>query len=285
MSVKKFAKTYKSEAKAESNVPCGTGLAGKICRKNTSKTNKFHAMKSKQEEFIHKMKKSIDWKDTNTQVDIKDQDNAETTTSPELIQYLKTSVDSDMSKIPFAKGMLTVAKVSDGLYSGFFSDEAGQVIDKFPPTTLDIIAKNLEVKGYYSKAVPVSTTPYHDEHQEDEIEDRAIAREEAIKVFQELSPTSPEKSIKIKYGSFELEIKKSINDFVKSYRNDVLEKSQIKDDIRKAINSWKRNSAPNLRGELDAARELLTNWDFHKESFHQTLFAIEQLKKKHGKTN
>lgn len=272
---KEQEKELKEQTKkaASDNVSCGTGLSGKICRHNRAKLNK-----SKQE-FIKDFKKSIDWKDVHVTVDSTDQKLAETTTSPELLQYLKTSVNSELNKIPFAKGALTVSKTAEGLYSGFFSDINGQIVDKYEPTTLDIIAKNLMVKGYYSAAVAVNPiAPHHDVVEE--AEDRAIAREEATKVFQELMVPASEKSIRIKYGSFELEIKKSLNAFVKSFRDQTRDAIDQKDQIRKAINSWRRNCAPAHRNDVDAARELLNNWESHKDSFDQILFALEQLKKR-----
>lgn len=239
-------------------------------------TKKFIIKKAKKSEFVKNFKKSYDWSDVKVTVDANDHQAAEASVSPELMNYLNSSLNNDLTKIPFAKGTLTIAKTAEGLYSGFFQDSEGQVVDKYEPTTLPIIAKNMMVKNLYSAPVAVDVAPTHSE--QEEAEDRAIARQEAIRVVNEMVPANPEKSIRIKYGNFELEIKKSINEFLKSFKTE----NEMKGDLRKAINSWRRNAAPNLRNDADAARELLDNWEDHKESFHQITFALEQMKKKHG---
>lgn len=283
---------------------CGTGLSGKICTHNKKKLNK-----TSKEEFIQKFKKSYDWKDVQVTVDANDHKVAEQTTPQELIQYLKSqAAQSDISKINFAKGTLTLSKTAAGLYSGFFQGQDGQIIDKYEPTTLEIVAKNLMVKNLYDglpQTVDVSTpvatiapasepavavdAPKEMEKHDDVKEDEALIAErvsQALAMHNEVyhrgqepfEPISNGKgSLKMRYGNFELEIKKSVQEFVKSVKS---QKTEQKDEMKKAISSWRRNSAKQFGSDLEAAQALAKNWDTHCESFNQTLFAIQQLKKK-----
>jgi len=51
-----------------------------------------------------------------------------------------------------------------------------------------------------------------------------------------------------------------------------------KDNIKKSISAWRRNSEPKLKfdNDMQAAEELIKNWEQHKESFNQIIFAITQ---------
>lgn len=278
---KKELKEYTKKSgypKSSKDNKCGPGLSGKICRKNTSKLNKS--------EFIQNFKKSYDFKDTQVVLDAKDHQAAENA-DPRLIQYIRASLDESITKIPFAKGTLTLNQKDKGLYNGFFSDQDGQVVERFDNSTVEMVAKNMMVKDLYA----VDVAPAHDPV--DEAEDRAIAHDEAAAVMdaalnhhnrvyhQGQEPGEPinggKGHIKLKYGNFELEIKKSLNEFVKSFRD---QKSSNKHNIKKAISSWRRNYAPHLRNDYDAAKELMSNWEANSEGFNQILFAIKQLKRK-----
>ena len=222
------------------------------------------------------MAKSHDWNDTYVSVDEKTQDAVEKTASPELIQYITASLESDISKIPMAKGTLTLSKKDKGLYQGFFADQDGQVVEKFSDVTIPILAKTLELKELY--AAPVA----HEDAAEDaQMIADAMAHHNAVyhKGQEPGEPVSSGKGhIKLKYGNLELEIKKSINQFVKSYKTQKNDKSSI----RKAIKSWRRNYGTQYNSDYVAAQELSRNWEQHQESFNQILFAIKQLKNRNG---
>ena len=102
-----------------------------------------------------------------------------------LLGYLEESVkDNETVKIPLTKGMLTLTNKEPGLYSGFFQNSDGQVVEEFNNMTLAILAKNIQIKGFYEKAEaePVVAEP--------EVEERP-------------------RFIKIKVGDVEIEIMKS----------------------------------------------------------------------------
>ncbi len=277
----KSKKTYKDYPKTGQSLGCdGGGLTAKICRHNVSRTNpqrKPYAAKSKKE-FVKDFKKSYDWRDVKVSIDSKDQQAAEETASKELINYLTASIDSDLSKIPFAKGTLSLYTKDRGLYGGHFQDNDGQIIEKFDDMTVALLAKNLEMKQLYT--APDSTVDFQ-EVQED-INEALNRHNDTYHKGQE--PGEPINSgkghIKFKYGDFELEIKKSIHSFVTDFRKAAVNKGSSKDRIRKAIKSWNRNFNLNFKNDHEAAKELMENWDTHQEGFKQILFAINQLNKK-----
>ena len=215
-------------------------------KKNLKDNTREYAKKACKKKF----KKSLDWRNTGTMVDSNDQKLAEETASKELISYLKALLRNDINKIPLAKGTLTVHKRGENLFSGFYQDEYGQVAEKFDDVTVQLLAKNLEIKDLY----------------------------EAPKV--EPAPKATGGAMRLKYGDLEIEIKKSINFFINDFK---ATKKYKKTDIKKAISSWRRNSANHIKNDFEAAKELSSNWNEHKESFHQVLFAIEQMKKRNGK--
>lgn len=259
------------------SVTCGTGLSGKICRHNRKK---LHG-------FVKNFKKSIDFKETMSAVDTMDQHNAEKTVSPELINYIKSAVSSDISKIPFSKGVLTLSEKEKGLFNGFFQDNNGQIIEKFDNQTIEIVAKNMEIKQLYDRpaALPIhATTPG------DEVEDRQIAREEVSEALdthnklyhQGQQPGEPINvgkkgmSLKLKFGDFEIELRKSVKDFVNDFRKS---KTLVDPNIvQKAIASWRKKNqgVMNLQNNHIAAKELLANWDYYREEFNQLVDALQR---------
>lgn len=244
-------------------------------------------------DFAKNFKKSYDWKDVQVTVPASDHSAAEQTIPPELIGRLRNEAVGDMSKISFAKGTLTLSKTAEGLFSGFFQDSQGQVVDRYEPTTLEIIAKNLIVKNLFNPELLTSSAeekaPSPEVAHSDAQQDLRLIADVVSSVMtdhnnvyhQGQAPFEPiaggKGSLKIKYGGFELELKKSVQDFVTSFKSD---KISSKNEIRKALGMWRRNSAKQFGTDIEAAKALIQHWDTHSESFNQILFAIEQLKKK-----
>lgn len=250
--------------------------------------------------FIKQFKKSYDWKDQGVTVDAQDHKAAEQTVPHDLMNHIRNMVPGDMGTVKFMKGTLSLSKTANGLYSGFFSDNDGQVVDKYDSTTLEIIAKNLIVKNFYDLMVPATinaaqttspveaSVPQPVEKHADAVEDAALIRDMVSSALREHNDvyhqgqapfepiTSGKGSLRVRYGNFELEMKKSVQDFVKSFRDN---KATYKEDIRKAISAWRRNYAPQHKSDLEAAKALSQGWDKNRESFGQALFAVEQLRK------
>lgn len=256
-------------------------LASKIEQHNRKK---LHAFAKKQ-----KLKKSIDFQQTKTAVDSADQLLAEQTTSPELISYLKTSVDNDITKIPFSKGMLTVSQKEPGLYNAFFQDNQGQIVEKFDSQTLEIIAKNMMLKQLWSGvAAAPSIAPNHDAVEE--LEDRVIAAHEAQLALerhnavyhQGQQPGEPigskAKTLKVRFGDFEIELRKSIKDFISDFKKSQSVNSSL---VQKAIKTWRKRmeGCMSTSSDQDAAKILFNNWDEYHEDFCQIVYALQQMNK------
>lgn len=167
-----------------------------------------------------------------------------------------------------------------GLYKATFESKVGDTIENFNPQTLEMLAKNIMVKELYS-------TPGHDP--QEEMEDRQISREEIEEALerhnavyhQGQAPGEPingnKGQVRIKYGNFELEIKKSVHDFVRNFKKS----GRIeKDTILKSLKTWRRNHNQKANSDIAAASDLLENWDQHKESFFQTIHAVQYIKGK-----
>lgn len=257
---------------ATADIGCGAGLAGKICRHNKKKLNHFVAVKAK-------MKKSIDFKETLVSVDSKDQLLAETTTSKELLDYIqKNAVDG--AKIPFPTGTLTLSQREAGLFHGHFADRDGQIVEKFDSQTVAIIAKNLQLKSLvptpaksmeadYAAATPASVPASEQTVQMiSAAHDRVDIVQSRIDDLQrQIIEQQRGKSIRIKYGDFELEIKKSVQSFINDFK--VGRAAPEKDVVRKAISSWRKHMSMPLTSDQAAAKELMENWDTHQDSFCQ----------------
>lgn len=276
--------TSKSEDSA-SQIGCGTGLAGKICRHNNKKLNHFV-------EAHKKMKKSVDFKDTLVSVDAKDQLLAEQTTNPILIKYIQNNIDAQAinkttssARIPFPTGVLTLTAREAGIYNGFFQDMDGQVVEKFDAQTAAIIAKTLQLKSLVPdpvepQGVPVaapSESPSTSEIVASQAHDRIDMVHDRIDSLQrQLIEQQRGKSIRIKYGDFELEIKKSLQGFISDFKAG--RALPDKDVVRKAITSWRKKNADYmpLSNDQQAARELMENWEQHQDGFCQFVDAISR---------
>lgn len=259
--LKKGEKEY---PKSSQGVGCGTGTSGKICRRNVSKLNKS--------EFIKEFKKSYDYRDMKVSVDAKDQQAAEETASKDLVHYIKASLEGDLNKIPFEKGMLTLSRKDAGLYSGFFQDSDGQVIEKFDDQTVEMVAKTMELKELYIiPGAPV--TPPSPPATMEVADQIAEAHMDHHNATMHRGPESG--SVRIKYGDFELEIKKSIHGFVNDFKKTHFSQFE-KQEVKKAVKAWKRNSRIKFQNETEAARVLLENWNTHSEDFYQILHAMRQ---------
>jgi hypothetical protein len=225
-----------------------------------------------------KVKKSYDYQDQFVSIDAKDQQAAEEGTPSSLLDYMrncmykgpdsKENIDAErhqgIYKIPFLKGTLTLAQKADNLYNCDFSDIQGQVVEKLSDVTLEIAAKTLMVKGFIQKAdyepilastpAPVAPAPVIIE-----------------------APSDGPKSVRIKMGDFEFEMRKSIKDFVSDFRN---ARQHPQDLMKKAIKSWRRNNQfQQFTNDTEAAKFILSNWEQEKERFNQILFAVQQNQK------
>lgn len=276
MDRKKFIKKYrKSKDYPKSGKQLGCkgpdALTSKICRRNVSRTN------PKREPF----KKSVegdtyDFKGTTVAVSARNHDDAVKTAPGELVDYLNNSIDSELEKIPFEKGLLTVSKKERALYSAFFQDRDGQVIETFENVTIPMLAKALVVRDLYT-----------------------AAKSEAP------AKASSGETISIKYGDLEIDIRKSVQDFVKAHKaskGDVypdymyspgipnvpnrLERGKYskskmskkkKEMIKKAVKAWMRNSREDFKSIVQAAEELSSNWEYHREEFQQIIHAMKQM--------
>jgi len=259
-------------SEVETQDPQSKQIAGMIMTHNRKKLHAFVRNKKKE-----KVNKSIDFQDTKSSIDSKDQLLAEQTASPQLIKYLQDMASQDISKIPFAKGILTLSKKEPGLYNGFFQDRDGQIIEKFDTQTLAIIAKTMELRELYSPSTPVpvslNTSPTVEQ-----VIDAAHQRIDMVhnRIDQlEKQPVKDMKSLKVKFGDFELELRKSVKAFVDNYRGAPKVDPNL---VKKALSSWKRRNEErvDISNLEQAAREILRNWDQYKEEFNQIVYALEQ---------
>jgi hypothetical protein len=241
--------------------------------------------KSKAKAFVKKkMKKSIDFKETTVSVDSTDQMVAEKTTNPKLIEYIKLhsgllKADGSVAKIPFPTGILTLSQREAGLYHGHFQDRDGQIVEKFDSQTVEIISKMLELKSLVpsiaqAEVAEASPSPPTDKDLAMAAHDRIDMVHNRIDALERQSLNV--KGIKIKYGEFELEIRKSVRDFVNDFK---LGKAAQKDTLRKAITSWRKKHAEYipLQSDQAAAKELLANWEQHEDSFCQFVDALTRM--------
>lgn len=283
MSKTNFVKSYKLKKNSEKEIEMKRKDFIKehknlinVLESPSHKDDKKEAKKQKKElkEYTKKSETATyDFKDSQSTVNAQLHVSSEQSASPELIQYLTASINAEVSKIRLAKGTLTLSKKEDGLYCGFFQDMQGQVTHQFENMTIPILAKNLQVKELYD-APP---QPSHADAEEDEemIENAMEMHEALYHRGQEAGQPigNSEGYVRIKYGDFELEIKKSMSDFVRSFKNSTASKNEV----QKALTAWRRNSnlAKNFRTDLEAAQALLADWATHGEDFNQILFAIK----------
>lgn len=234
---KKFVKKFKK--KVNDNLPCGEGLSGKICRVNNKKLNKSE---SGYYQFDN-AKVRID----STQADL-----AQQTANPELVDYIKSAAEADLPKIKLQKGTLTLYKKDEGLFSGFFSDTSGQVVEKFDDMTIPMLVKAMEVKSLVAQNAPVRSQPQTSEN----------------------APSH----VKIKYGDFELEIKKSLSGFIDNFKK---HRNGNRVRVMKAIQAWRRNTVAGQShsSNLSAAQEILDKWEKYNEEFYQVLEALSRNEK------
>ncbi len=272
----KELKEYTSKADVSTRSTADKKLADKVISHNRRKLHSFARSR---------MKKSIDFKNTLVAVDSKDQQMAEQLASKTLIDYIQNNLGvlksgpGASAKIPFPTGMLTMSEREAGLYHGHFQDRDGQIIEKFDSQTVAIIAKNLQLKSLVPEPQEVAPPSAPAAPQADEI---AMAAHNRIDELQrQVLDQVRGKSIRIKYGDFELEIKKSVQAFVQGFRTGAL---PDKESVRKALTSWRKKQAEymHLPNDQAAARELSENWEQHQDSFCQFVDALSRGEDEQG---
>lgn len=199
---------------------------------------------------------NIDFQSTKVAISAELQAIAEETANPEILDTILRALSSDSKVAEFEEGTLTISEREPGLYSAFFSDKDGQIIDEFFDATPEILAKLLELK----KLVGVLKPEIQEDTTEEEPQEVPVV---------ENSPSY----LRIKMGDFELELKKSINDFIKGYR------SNKEKDIRKALEILKKNARINSSSEAETAKILRDNWEEYLEDFIQTV-SVMRMKNK-----
>jgi len=240
--------------------------------KKQKKELKEYTKKSK-EDFVNQFKKSYDYRDLKVTVDSKDQQAAEETANISLVSYIKAGLENELNKIPLQDGELTLFKKGPGLYSGFYSDQYGQVVEKFDDQTVEMVAKNLELKELYLVQEPQpaqASSPVATLDQADSIAEAHVDHHNATMHHND---DAKKTHIKVRFGNFEMEIKKSIHGFINDFKKN---NTTSNNDLKKAVKAWRRNSYTKTTSDLDAARMLLQEWDSHKEEFHQILYALKQ---------
>lgn len=211
-------------------------------------------------QFAKDLRKSIDFRDVTVAIDDAKQHFAEENASPGNVAFFKIMTDDmevgDVTRFIFQDPKtVTLSKKAEGLFNAFTSDDLGQIEERYADTTIEILVKDLEVKGLMLPSFPEEP-------------------EAAPGIALELSPSpSAPISIRISLGDLQIEITKSLQD--------VVENQIASSDIRKALKSFAKstNAYMNLSNDTQTAKEILTNWDLHGERFNQILFAIDQVKK------
>lgn len=232
----------------------------------------YKSKRSKDEES-KEIEKSYDYRDQYVIVDALDQQAAELSVPAMLNDYMQrcmqNAADDEMTdrhqgvyKIPFSKGTLTLSQKADNLYNGHFEDAQGQVVEKLSDVTMEIAAKTLMVKGFITK---------------DDYEPAVAQTPQPVNPAPVIieAPSDGPKSVRIKYGDFEFEMRKSVKDFVSNFKKS---KQEIPSDVlQKAVRSWRRNfQFQKFSNDIEAARFILDNWEQEKEGFNQILFAAQQ---------
>jgi len=191
------------------------------------------------------IKKAIDFPNSNVRVDDLEQAAAMKVAPKQLVSMLKSSTKNlgqfEVCTCEIETGTVFLTKKEEGLYQGVFKSQDGVVKALFDNATMEMVARDLLVKGFYNEE--------EKESEEEESEGKT--------------------HIKIKFGEFEFELKKSLLNIQEAVNGE---------DLRKALSSWKTSirSTKLLKSDKAALEELLTNWDLHKESFNQILFGLQQ---------
>lgn len=216
---------------------------------------------SEKKQFIDKFKKSLDFRNTTISIDSADQKLAEDTANPVVIDHIKFHDQNGVADVPFSKGILKLFKKEEGLFSAAFQDEHGQIIEKFDDMTAEMLAKNLMIRDL--DTLPVygelpQMYEYEDSEEEMEKED-----EEEVQV----KPTS----IRIKYGDFELEIKKSIYSFLNDFKKSNINKDKL---LNKALVILSKRHGK--KNKTDMAKAISQDWEIYKEDLMQIIDALNR---------
>jgi len=214
--------------------------------------------------FAKNFKKSYDYPDSLVIIDAKDQQAAEEGTPTAFLEKITSQMrkGDTIHKIQMQKGILTLANKDSALYSGFFTDGEGQIVEKFEAHTLAMIAKTLIVKG--------RATDYDLYGEAEDYEPEAP--------IAPVAPTSAgQPQVTIKFGDVEIQLRKSVRQFIDDFKQ-----KNVEDELmKKALKSWRRSQTFNrYESDREAAQAIISNWEANGESFSQTLFAIRQMSRK-----
>jgi hypothetical protein len=214
--------------------------------------------------FVKTFKKSYDYPDSLTIIDAKDQQAAEEGTPSTFLEKITSQMKKgdNVHKIQMQKGVLTLALKDSNLYSGFFTDADGQVVEKFDGHTVEMVAKTLIVKGR------VTDYDLYGEAEDYEPQAPAIAP---------VLSSSAQPQVTIKFGDVEIQLRKSVRQFVDDFKKGRTDEDEI---IRKSIRSWRRSQINRYESDREAAQAIIANWEANRESFNQTVFAIRQMSRK-----
>lgn len=213
--------------------------------------------------FAKNFKKSYEFVDALTIIDAKDQQAAEEGTPPAFLAKLTSQMKKGDSvhKIQLQKGVLTLANKDAGLYSGFFTDADGQIVEKFDAHTIAMVAKTLMVKG--------RTTDFDMTGEGEDYEPQAP-------IAPVIASSGAQPQVTIKFGDVEIQLRKSVRQFVEDFKS----KSEDDEIIKKAIKSWRRQTGNRYESDREAAQSIIADWEKNRESFNQTVFAIRQMSRK-----
>jgi hypothetical protein len=209
-------------------------------------------------EFVEKfkkskeLKKSYEYPETTVLVETMDQAASENVDPKFLKSLQEVFLKSErfaVESMALGEGLLVLSQTDKNLFNGFYKDIHGQITEKFSGKTIEMVAKALLVKSLV--ILP-------------EIEEVPVEP-----VIEE--PQSG--YVRLKFGDFEFEMKKSITkDFPQTNRR----------DLKKAVQIWKKSS-DKYTGAVstrDSLKELTENWEIHQEKFNQILFGVQKQKKK-----
>ena len=218
-----------------------------------SKRDDKKEAKKQKKELDEYVKKSYDFRNIRVSIDAKDQQAAEETSNRSLAAYIKQGCHGDMNKIPFPTGVLTLNRKTAGVYSGFFQDKYGQLVENFDDQTIDMVAKMLEIRELVPMPYEIPSTPSAQEASPDRQDDGPRTQE-----------THSEHT--------EKEFRRSLANFINKFKEDGKVEYE-KDFVKGAIKEWISVNELEFDSTIEAAEALMNEWDIHQETFSEILFA------------